>query len=335
MSRRPYVMSFIAFTFARSSVRAYAPSRLFAPSRVRSLATRSALLAAADPYAAGQFSLDPDSSEARELTSSMGISSDQHDALSRLASLVVDWNGRINLVSRKECSPPIVFGRHVLPSAALSAVPNCALGTASLAMDVGCGGGFPGLPLAIIYPDTEFWLVDSVGKKLKAVQDMADELGLENVRVHHGRVEELVDDPVDGRKHRSAYDVCLGRSVTALPRFCFWISDLIKKEEGKLMYIIGGDIDEIVTSQVEEDCPIDDLLETAGVSDKRCLVLPASTVKDIARKSGEVKRKVGNKSANKTKKKRSGSPKGQWKKKENGPKKNRGYDSFERFDSAS
>ena len=75
-------------------------------------------------------------------------------------------------------SPPIVFGRHVLPSAALSAVPNCALGTASLAMDVGCGGGFPGLPLAIIYPDTEFWLVDSVGKKLKAVQEHSEKARL-------------------------------------------------------------------------------------------------------------------------------------------------------------
>jgi len=308
------------------------------------------LNAITDPNASGSFSLDPNSDEAKRLTSCMGLSVAQHDQLSHLASLVVDWNSRINLVSRKECTQDIVFGRHVLPSVALCAMPDSPIGSPTVkesngpsetdrkrVADIGTGGGLPGLPMAIAYPNVDFLLVDSVGKKLTAVQDMADELGLANVQTHHGRVEELVDDPVDGRKHLRGYDAILGRSVTAMPRFCFWIADLLKREDGKLMYIIGGDVEDIVTSQVERDVPIDDLLGVVGASDKRVLLLPAAAVEDVARKSGETKRAQGRgskmKKGNSSKRKGNSAAKGQWKKRDNATPKQRGFERFERYES--
>ena len=303
--------------------------------------------AVADPNASGSFSLDPNSDEARKLTSDMGLSTAQHSQLSHLASLVVDWNSRINLVSRKECTEPIVFGRHVLPSVALCSVPDSPIGSLKdsgesfetqkkRVADIGTGGGFPGLPLAIAYPNVDFLLVDSVGKKLTAVQDMADEIGLANVKTHHGRVEELVDDPVEGRTHLHGYDGILGRSVTAMPRFCFWISDLLKREGGKLMYIIGGNVEDIVVSQVEQDIAIDDLLGVAGASDKRILVLSTEGVEDVARKSGETKRAQGSskkKKGNSSKRRGRSNAKGQWKKRDSATPKKRGYDQFQRYES--
>ena len=318
-------------------------------SQVHSASTNSIIT---DPNASGSFSLDPNSDEAKKLTSKMGLSDDQHNQLSDLASLVVDWNSRINLVSRKECTQPIVFGRHVLPSVGLCTMPGSPLGPIVAkdesneasetekrrAADIGTGGGFPGLPLAIAYPHVDFLLVDSVGKKLTAVQDMADELGLDNVRTHHGRVEELVDDPLEGKTHRHGYDAILGRSVTAMPRFCFWISDLLKKEEGKLLYIIGGDVEDIVVSQVERDVPIDDLLGVAGASDKRVLLLPASAVEDVANNSGETKRVQSGsgkkkKKGNSSKRRGNNAAKGQWRKRDNATPKQRGYDKFDRYES--
>ena len=303
--------------------------------------------AVADPNASGSFSLDPNSDEARALTSDMGLSAAQHSQLQKLASLVVDWNSRINLVSRKECTEPIVFGRHVLPSVALCSVPDSPIGSLKESeessetqkkrvADIGTGGGFPGLPLAIAYPNVDFLLVDSVGKKLTAVQDMADEIGLANVKTHHGRVEELVDDPVEGRTHLHGYDGILGRSVTAMPRFCFWISDLLKREGGKLMYIIGGNVEDIVVSQVEQDIAIDDLLGVAGASDKRILVLSTEGVEDVARKSGETKRAQGSskkKKGNSSKRRGRSNAKGQWKKRDSATPKKRGYDQFQRYES--
>ena len=356
-----YTMSFAAFlATARAFVLHQAsplPTLLIASRRSISVSSTSQIHSAStnsiitDPNASGSFSLDPNSAEAKKLTSAMGLSDDQHNQLSDLASLVVDWNSRINLVSRKECTQPIVFGRHVLPSVALCTMPGSPLGPVVAedesneasetekrrAADIGTGGGFPGLPLAIAYPHVDFLLVDSVGKKLTAVQDMADELGLDNVRTHHGRVEELVDDPVEGKTHRHGFEAILGRSVTAMPRFCFWISDLLKKEEGKLLYIIGGDVEDIVASQVERDVPIDDLLGVAGASDKRVLLLPAAAVEDVARNSGETKRVHGSgkkkKKGNSSKRKGSNAAKGQWRKRDNATPKQRGYERFERFES--
>lgn len=304
------------------------------------------------PSTSLNFAMDPNSPEARSLTESLGISSEKHDVLAKHAQLVVEWNDRLNLISRKDCSVEVVFGRHILPSLALAALPDFPLPKnddgshpSAKIVDVGTGGGFPGIPLAILYPESDFLLVDSVGKKLKAVEEMVAELGLENVKTHHGRAEEIVDNPITGKKQKNSFDVCVGRSVTSMPRFCFWVQDLLKvkkSEEGKLVYIIGGEVEESVVSRLIVDIAIDDLLKCEGASDKRTLILSASDVVKVANESGETRPKRG---PGKNKKK-SGSTgqkdksndegewnrsKGGWAKKDNSVKKQRGYESFKRY----
>eukprot|EP00978_Attheya_sp_CCMP212_P041536 scaffold239150_cov50-Attheya_sp.AAC.2 len=297
------------------------------------------------------FAMDPKSDEARIVTSSLGISDASHLKLVDMARLVVHWNERLNLVSRKDCSLEVVFGRHILPSVALAALPGDKFGVLNedgvvvnegyqrkKIVDVGTGGGFPGLPLAIIFPQSDFLLVDSVGKKLSAVSAMVEELGLTNVQTHHGRAEEMVDDVLEGPRHKGAYDVCVGRSVTALPRFCFWVSDLLRKgpknkeEEANLVYIIGGEIQESVQSRAQLDAPIDELLQITDASDKRALVFTAHDVASIAVESGEVKQVRGVPKAKGNVKRKKANPKGNWEKRDNSVPKQRGYDNFKRFE---
>ena len=278
------------------------------------------------PSSLMNFAMDPQSEVARWITSWLRLSSEQHECLSCLASLIMDWNEKINLVSRKDCRKEVVFGRHILPSIALTALPNCPFsGAQKKVVDVGTGGGFPGLPLAIAFVDADFCLVDSVGKKLTAVEYMVDELRLPNVRVHHGRAEEMTDDTLEGSHHQGAYNVCVGHSVVALPKFCFWINELIKprtkyEEGGQLVYIIGGEIEASVLSLAKSDTPIDDLLEQEGTLDKRILLFDQKAVASIASASGEVKQQCGHerRKASATRAKRR--PKGQWVKWDKSPK---------------
>lgn len=296
------------------------------------------------------FAMDPYSEEARDITKSLGISEDHHEKLTQLANLVVEWNERLNLISRKDCNLEVVFGRHILPSIALAGLPHFqnikSSSSGARIVDVGTGGGFPGLPLSIIFPEANFLLVDSVGKKLKAIDEMAAELNLENISTHHGRVEQIVDDPVMGRKHRGKYDICVGRSVTAMPRFCFWIQGLLKKDEGRLVYIIGGEVEKIVQSRVESDVPIDTLLDCEGASDKRALILNSQDVIAVARLSGEKKiitrssgtRNKSTNSNNNNNKKMKQNDRGEWSKskggwkRDNEEKKDRGYSNFKRYE---
>jgi 16S rRNA (guanine527-N7)-methyltransferase len=270
------------------------------------------------------FAMNPTSEEARKIVrEQLGLSMLQYKQLAALAVLVVDWNNKINLVSRKDCTPDVVFGRHILPS--LAACKTGIIQDKAEIVDVGTGGGFPGLPLAIAYPDCDFLLVDSIGKKLTAVQDMADQLGLKNVKTYHGRAEIL-------QSHK--YDLCVGRSVAAIPTYCFWIHKLLKKGTGKLLYMIGGDIEQELLEQAELDQDIDDLLEYPGASDKRVLVFPQAAVARIAAASGEKIRVQDLRSSGKNNKNGKAKPaKGEWKKRDPASPKPRGYENFKRFDS--
>lgn len=307
------------------------------------------------------FAMDPTSPEAlKVLRDHLGLSLEQHQKLAALAVLVVDWNTRINLVSRRDCTKEVVFGRHILPSLAplgmMSSTGNDSVfpssnnnnhdgdgdddssGSASSrfqVIDVGTGGGFPGLPLAIAYPECDFLLVDSVGKKLGAVQDMADRLGLTNVKTRHERAEVLA-----AQKGFSPFDLCVGRSVAAIPTYCFWIHKLLKRDTGKLLYMIGGDIEEELLQQAELDQDIDDLLQCPGASDKRVLVFPQAAVQSIAAASGEkirvpiVAQPSRQKKKPNTPKPKSQRAKGEWSRRDNSsPPKQRGYQNFQRFDS--
>lgn len=280
------------------------------------------------------FAMDPYSEEAVDIvTNKLGLTEQQHSQLAKLATLIVEWNENINLISRRDCSVEVVFGRHILPSLAMLQMEDH--GLQGRVVDVGTGGGFPGLPLAIALPEVDFLLVDSVGKKLKVVDEVADSLALDNIFTHHGRAEEMVEDVLTGRKHRHAYDVCVGRSVASIPKFCFWVQDLIKTANedggaGRLMYIIGGEIESDVLAKTVADVTIEELLDQTGASDKRILVFPQEEVQAIANDSGEVKIKRGTRNKNKGKRKNR-QAKGAWAKRDSDVPKQRGYDNFKRY----
>mmetsp|Transcript_10575 Transcript_10575/g.15583 ORF Transcript_10575/g.15583 Transcript_10575/m.15583 type:complete len:407 (+) Transcript_10575:74-1294(+) len=288
-----------------------------------------------------------------------------HKKLLRLTEQVLSWNQRLNLISRKDCTPEVVYHRHILPSIALLPLVlksshdtdddtnNNNIQPLKI-VDVGTGGGFPGLPLALLLPHCEFTLVDSIQKKLVAVSEMAAELDVENVRIHCGRCEEMYAEREGRKEHLGKYDVCLGRSVTALPRFCAWMYPLLKMqqqqqdedgdgEEGRLIYIIGGELEDVVESRIRSDTNLDELLDREeGTSDKRALIFMANDVEEIAVESGEVDKIVRHAPAGtgkKSKKKKNQQQqrtnkvaKGAWQKRDNSVKKERGYDDFQRFE---
>lgn len=280
------------------------------------------------------LSLDPDSEEARQIvTEELNQSEATLGKLRKLSYLVTEWNDRINLVSRQDCSTSTVFGRHVLPSAAVTQLNrddgSPFLTQAKRAVDVGTGGGFPGLPLAILYPETSFLLLDSVGKKLLACADMAESLDLTNVKTHHGRAEELIDNK---------FDIVTGRSVTSVPQFCAWIQHLLT-EDGHLLYWIGGgDIPHNVLELVKHDVPLSDLVPVLQSSDKRILVFTAKAVRQIAKESGLIpaRKVVGKSTVNNKNKNTQRKPKmkGEWRRKVSDEPKQRGYESFKRYSSS-
>ena len=137
------------------------------------------------------------------------LSDDQTEAYAQLQPLYAEWNSKINVVSRKDIDQ--LYERHVLHSLAIAKFVRFTPGTNVL--DVGTGGGFPGIPLAILFPEVKFHLVDSIGKKIKVVQSVAETLGLKNVTAGQVRAEQI----------REKYDFVVSRAVTQLPEFVGWI----------------------------------------------------------------------------------------------------------------
>lgn len=156
----------------------------------------------------------------------------------RLPELYELWNNQINVISRKDIDQ--LFERHVLHSLGIAKVMPFLSGEKVL--DVGTGGGFPGIPLAIMFPETQFFLVDSIGKKIKVVQEVAKALGLKNVRAEHARAEQ-VDEK---------FDFVVSRAVTRLKDFHPWIKNKYNKQSRNtlpngLLYLKGGDLAEEIT----------------------------------------------------------------------------------------
>jgi len=163
------------------------------------------------------------------------LTEDQINKFEQLELLYKDWNEQINVISRKDMDQ--FYERHVLHSLAIAQVIRFNPGTTVL--DVGTGGGFPGIPLAIMFPETEFHLVDSIGKKIKVVQAVVDELDLKNVLCSHQRAEELKDK----------YDFIVSRAVTKMPAFIAWVRNKINKQHKNalpngILYLKGGDLSE-------------------------------------------------------------------------------------------
>lgn len=152
-----------------------------------------------------------------------------------LETLYQDWNLKINVVSRKDIDE--LYVRHVLHSLAIAKLisfkPNTKI------MDVGTGGGFPGIPLAIMFPEANFHLVDSIAKKLKVVNEVAEGVHLTNVKTSHCRVEDITD----------TYDFIVSRAVAAMPTFVHWTKGKIAKSQNHelkngILYLKGGDLGE-------------------------------------------------------------------------------------------
>lgn len=163
------------------------------------------------------------------------LTQQQQDQFIALEALYQNWNLKINVVSRKDIEE--LYLRHVLHSLAIAKFISFSPGAQVL--DVGTGGGFPGIPLAILFPETQFTLVDAIGKKIKVVQEVVDGLGLENVTAKHQRVEE----------DNNQYDFVVSRAVAAMPTFMRWIKGRIKKVsehsiKNGVLYLKGGDLGE-------------------------------------------------------------------------------------------
>ena len=152
-----------------------------------------------------------------------------------LEALYHDWNSKINVISRKDIDK--LYTKHVLHSLAIAKVQNFEPGT--YVLDVGTGGGFPGIPLAILFPGTRFYLIDVILKKINVVKAVAETLGLKNVKAEQMRAENVKGD----------FDFIVSRAVTNMPDFVSWIKDKIKKQnkhelKNGILYLKGGDLSE-------------------------------------------------------------------------------------------
>lgn len=163
------------------------------------------------------------------------LSETQENQFRLLEELYKDWNQKINVVSRKDIDE--LYLRHVLHSLGIAKIQQ--FKDSASVLDVGTGGGFPGVPLAILFPNTAFTLVDSIGKKIKVVDEVVQGLDLENVKTINARVEEVTGQ----------FDFIVSRAVAAMPTFVHWVKGKIKKESiherrNGILYLKGGDLNE-------------------------------------------------------------------------------------------
>ena len=167
------------------------------------------------------------------------LSSNQILQFESLLDLYASWNAKINVISRKDMDS--FYERHVLHSLGIAKVMNFKAGTHVL--DVGTGGGFPGIPLAILFPKTNFLLIDSIGKKINVVNDVVEQLQLTNVSTAYQRAEHV----------KKPFDFVVSRAVTRMPAFIDWIEKGFSKKSindfpNGILYLKGGDLTEELSS---------------------------------------------------------------------------------------
>jgi 16S rRNA (guanine527-N7)-methyltransferase len=163
------------------------------------------------------------------------LTESQKNQFQNLEVLYKDWNSKINVISRKDIDE--LYTKHVLHSLAIAKIQQFEPGTYIL--DVGTGGGFPGIPLAILFPETRFYLIDVILKKINVVKAVAESLGLTNVKAEQMRAENVKGD----------FDFIVSRAVTNMPDFVGWVKDKIKKNnkhelKNGILYLKGGDLTE-------------------------------------------------------------------------------------------
>ena len=194
------------------------------------------------------------------------LSDVQQQQFGQLYDLYCEWNSKINVVSRKDIDE--LYLRHVLHSLGIAKVVDFNDGTKVL--DVGTGGGFPGIPLAILYPKCSFYLVDSINKKITVVKAISEAIGLQNVKATHSRVE-AIDD---------TFDFVISRAVTSMPTFVKWVKSKINKKSNNnlkngILYLKGGDLnDELKSFKTTTIFNLSDFFDEDFFETKKVVYLP-------------------------------------------------------------
>jgi 16S rRNA (guanine527-N7)-methyltransferase len=190
----------------------------------------------------------------------------QKNQFVQLEALYQDWNSKINVISRKDIDE--LYVKHVLHSLAIAKIQKFEPGT--YVLDVGTGGGFPGIPLAILFPETRFYLIDVILKKINVVKAVAEALDLKNVKAEQMRAENVKGD----------FDFIVSRAVTNMPDFVSWIKDKIKKQQkhelkNGVLYLKGGDLkEELATFPNAKEYNIADFFEGEFFETKKVVHLP-------------------------------------------------------------
>ncbi|WP_456423305.1 16S rRNA (guanine(527)-N(7))-methyltransferase RsmG [Lutibacter sp.] len=194
------------------------------------------------------------------------LSEIQIEQFSKLEELYKEWNAQINVISRKDIGE--LYLRHILHSLGIAKVqlfkPNATI------LDVGTGGGFPGIPLAILFPETDFYLVDSIGKKIKVVNEVSKSLNLKNVKAAHIRAENV----------KGEFDFIVSRAVTNMDDFVKWTRNKIAKKskhtlKNGILYLKGGDLtDELVNFSKATQYDLTNFFEEDFFETKKVVHIP-------------------------------------------------------------
>ena len=194
----------------------------------------------------------------------------QKEQFEKLDFLYHDWNEKINVISRKDIDA--LYTKHILHSLGIAKIIQFEPGT--YVLDVGTGGGFPGIPLAILFPETRFYLIDVIAKKIKVVQAVAEGLELKNVRAEQMRAENVKGD----------FDFIVSRAVTNMPDFVSWVETKIKKNnkhelKNGILYLKGGDLsEELKDFPKATEYNLADFFEDEFVETKKVVHLPLKFV---------------------------------------------------------
>ncbi|KIA83480.1 16S rRNA methyltransferase [Kaistella solincola] len=192
------------------------------------------------------------------------LSEKQKNQFAQLEELYAEWNEKINVISRKDMDS--LYEKHILHSLGIAKVMEFVPGTKVL--DIGTGGGFPGIPLAILFPEVQFTLVDSIGKKITVVKEVSEGIGLQNVTAIHTRAEEL----------KEKFHFVVSRAVTQMPVFLTWLKGKFEKQNlnakrNGVLYLKGGDLTEELAGLKTEIFPLQNYFESEFFETKKVVYL--------------------------------------------------------------